>query len=50
MVAFNKDTYDVFKHKYSITSTDTAVVYNNKIMMVVEFSDEHMQKITDRLN
>lgn len=50
VVAFDKNTYDVFKQKYNIVSTDTVVTYNNKIMIVIEFNDQHMQKLTDSIN
>lgn len=52
VVAFDGETFDIFKKKYEIKSeiNETAIFYNNKIIIRVDFVDSDMEKLLKKLN
>lgn len=52
VVAFDGETFDIFKKKYEIKNkiNETAIFYNNKIIIRVDFVDSDMEKLLKKLN
>lgn len=52
VVAFDQETFDLFKKKYEIKNSinDTAIFYNNKVIIRVDFVDSDLEKIFKKLN
>lgn len=45
IVAFQQNTFDVFKDKYKINSNKSVVLYEGKIIMKIGFLDSDMESV-----
>ena len=50
LIAFQQNTFDVFKTKYQINSDKSVVRYNGKIIMKIGFIDSEMESILQEIN
>ena len=45
IVAFQQNTFDVFKDKYKINNNKSVVLYEGKIIMKIGFLDSDMESV-----
>ena len=49
VVGLDKESYDLFKLNYKVKTDKTAILYKNKVILLIEFQDKDIQEVVEQV-